>query len=59
MPPDRAREVVSRAPDYEFRSSGKLCTACGVIVGNVQGDDQIHEQWHQALATLFSDTKQA
>lgn len=53
MPPDRAREVIVRTPSYEFRSAGKLCTICGVIVGNVSGDDQIHEQWHQALAALL------
>jgi hypothetical protein len=57
MPSDQAREVVSRTPSYEFRSSGKLCTACGVIVGNVKGDDQIHEQWHEALAALFAGAR--
>ena len=51
----QARDVLSRAPSYEFRSAGKLCTACGVIVGNVSGDDQIHEQWHKALAAMFGD----
>ncbi len=49
-----ARELVGRAPNYEFRSAGKLCTACGAIVGNVPGDDQIHEQWHEALALLLT-----
>lgn len=53
---DRERELVGRTPSYEFRSAGKLCTVCGVIVGNVSGDDQIHEQWHQALAALFRNT---
>lgn len=57
MPPDRARELIGRTPGYEFRSAGKLCTMCGVIVGNVSGDDQIHEQWHAALATLLDSTK--
>jgi len=51
----RARELIGRTPSYEFRSAGKLCTVCGVIVGNVRGDDQIHEQWHAALATLLGD----
>ncbi|HEY2765494.1 MAG TPA: hypothetical protein VGJ13_16015 [Pseudonocardiaceae bacterium] len=49
----QARDVLSRTPNYEFRSAGKLCTACGVIVGNVSGDDRIHEQWHEALAAMF------
>ena len=53
MPHDAAREIVARSPSYEFRSAGKLCTVCGAIVGNVRGDDQIHEQWHEALTTLF------
>lgn len=49
-----ARELVARVPSYEFRSAGKLCTVCGAIVGNVSGDDQIHEQWHEALALLVT-----
>ncbi|MGH8572574.1 MAG: hypothetical protein ACREX8_08370 [Gammaproteobacteria bacterium] len=53
MPPEMARELIDRAPTYEFRSAGKLCTACGAIVGNVRGDDQVHEQWHEALAMLL------
>lgn len=53
MPEDRERELIGRTPSYEFRSAGKLCTSCGVIVGNVRGDDQIHEQWHAALAALL------
>ena len=51
---DMAYELVMREPGYEFRSAGKLCTACGVIVGNVPGDDQIHQQWHEALAVLLT-----
>ncbi len=54
MNPAQARDVISRAPSYEFRSAGKLCTACGVIVGNVSGDDQIHDQWHQAIAAALA-----
>lgn len=57
MHPEQARDTVARTPTYEFRSSGKLCTACGVIVGNVSGDDTIHEQWHRALAALISPDK--
>ncbi len=53
MPQEMARELIDRAPSYEFRSAGKLCTACGAIVGNVPGDDQVHEQWHEALAVLL------
>jgi hypothetical protein len=49
-----ARELLARTPSYEFRSAGKLCTACGGIVGNVRGDDQIHDQWHEALAALLA-----
>ncbi|HEY2723551.1 MAG TPA: hypothetical protein VGI84_02585 [Pseudonocardiaceae bacterium] len=59
MSPDEARDLVRRTPSYEFRSSGKLCVACGVIVGNVSGDDRIHEQWHQALAALFGGAGRA
>lgn len=29
MPQDMARELLARTPSYEFRSVGKLCTACG------------------------------
>jgi hypothetical protein len=53
MPHEMARELIVRTPTYEFRSAGKLCTACGAIVGNVRGDDQVHEQWHEALAMLL------
>lgn len=53
---DMARELVERVPGYEFRSAGKLCTACGVIVGNVPGDDQIHDQWHEALAMVLGQS---
>ncbi len=53
MPEDRERGLIGRMPSYEFRSAGKLCTSCGVIVGNVRGDDQIHDQWHEALAVLL------
>lgn len=53
MPQEMARELIDRTPTYEFRSAGKLCTACGAIVGNVRGDDQVHEQWHEALAMLL------
>lgn len=53
MPHDAAQEILARHPSYEFRSAGKLCTVCGAIVGNVPGDDQIHDQWHEALATLL------
>jgi len=53
MSHDRERELIGRVPSYEYRSAGKLCTTCGVIVGNVGGDDQIHEQWHQTLAILL------
>ena len=55
MPQEMARELIDRAPTYEFRSAGKLCTVCGLIVGNVRGDDQIHEQWHEAIAALLDD----
>ncbi len=54
---DRARELIGRTPSYEFRSAGRICTVCGVIVGNVSGDDQIHEQWHHALATLLDNSR--
>lgn len=47
------RRLIGRTPSYEFRSAGKLCTVCGLIVGNVRGDDQIHEQWHEAIAALL------
>ncbi|MGH3962382.1 MAG: hypothetical protein ACRDRY_03860 [Pseudonocardiaceae bacterium] len=57
MPQDSARELIDRAPSYEFRSAGKLCTACGAIVGNVSGDDQVHEQWHEALAVLLGGAR--
>ena len=53
MPQETARELINRTPTYEFRSAGKLCTACGAIVSNVRGDDQVHEQWHEALAMLL------
>ncbi len=56
MPQDMARELLARTPSYEFRSAGKLCTACGAIVGNVRGDDQIHDQRHEALAVLLATT---
>jgi hypothetical protein len=52
MAPDAARELVAQSPSYEFRSVGKLCVVCGAIVGNVPGDDQLHGQWHAALAAL-------
>lgn len=55
MPHDSERELIGRTPSYEFRSAGKLCTVCGVIVGNVRGDDQIHEQWHKAVVVLLGD----
>ncbi|MGB8963589.1 MAG: hypothetical protein WCC38_16745 [Pseudonocardiaceae bacterium] len=51
-----AGDLIAQTPTYEFRSAGKLCTACGTIVGNVKGDDQIHTQWHEALAALLSST---
>ncbi|MGH3763641.1 MAG: hypothetical protein ACRDS0_08405 [Pseudonocardiaceae bacterium] len=57
MPPDMARELIDRMPGYEFRSAGKLCTACGTIIGNVRGDDQIHEQWHAALAAMLGGAR--
>ncbi|MDQ4102901.1 MAG: hypothetical protein M3186_04045 [Actinomycetota bacterium] len=57
MPPNMARELIDQAPSYEFRSAGKLCVACGAIIGNVPGDDQIHEQWHQALAVLMGGAR--
>lgn len=57
MPQDMARELIDRAPSYEFRSAGKLCTVCGAIVGNVPGDDQVHEQWHEALALLLGGAR--
>ncbi|MGH3916171.1 MAG: hypothetical protein ACRDTC_22605 [Pseudonocardiaceae bacterium] len=50
----RERQLIGRKPSYEFRSAGKLCTVCGLIVGNVRGDDQIHEQWHRAVAVLLT-----
>ena len=53
MPQEMARELINRTPTYKFRSAGKLCTACGAIVSNVRGDDQVHEQWHEALAMLL------
>lgn len=53
MPPGTARELIEQPPSYEFRSAGKLCTTCGAIVGNVPGDDQVHEQWHEALVVLL------
>lgn len=53
MPEDMALEQIGREPSYEFRSVGKLCTVCGAIVGNVPGDDQIHDQWHEALTMLL------
>ena len=54
MAPDAARELVAQSPSYEFRSAGKLCVVCGSVVGNVPGDDQVHEQWHAALAALVA-----
>lgn len=51
---DTAGDLIARTPSYEFRSAGKLCTACGAIIRNVRGDDQIHDQWHQALAVLLA-----
>lgn len=54
MPPETARELIDRVPTYEFRSAGKLCTACGAIVGNVRGDDHVRAQWHEALAMLLA-----
>ena len=54
MSQDMAHELVARTPTYDFRSAGKLCTACGAIIGNVRGDDQIHTQWHEALAVLLA-----
>ena len=54
MSQEMAQELVARIPTYEFRSAGKLCTACGAIIGNVRGDDQIHTQWHEALAVLLA-----
>ncbi len=53
MSPDMARELIHQAPNYEFRSTGKLCVTCGAIIGNVPGDDQLHEQWHEAVAMLL------
>lgn len=53
MSQDRERGLIGRIPGYEFRSAGKLCTTCGVIVGNVPGDDELHQQWHEALAALL------
>lgn len=55
MAHNRERELIGRTPSYEFRSAGKLCTVCGVVVGNVRGDDQIHEQWHEAVAVLLGE----
>ncbi len=57
MPQDRARELIDRAPSYEFREAGQLCTACGAIVGYGRGDDQVHNQWHEALAALLGDAR--
>ena len=57
MSQDMAHELVARTPTYEFRSAGKLCTACGAIIGNVRGDDQIHTQWHEALAVLLAPSE--
>ncbi|MGH3936954.1 MAG: hypothetical protein ACRDS1_18545 [Pseudonocardiaceae bacterium] len=62
MPPDMApldmaRELIDQSPSYEFRSAGKLCTACGAIVGNVPGDDQVHARWHEALTVLLGSTR--
>lgn len=54
MAPDAARELIAQTPRYEFRSAGKLCVVCGSVVGNVPGDDQVHEQWHAALAALVA-----
>lgn len=54
MPRDAARALLAQTPGYEFRSAGKLCVVCGSIVGNVPGDDQVHEQWHAALAELVT-----
>jgi hypothetical protein len=54
MPQDMASDLIARTPTYEFRSAGKLCTACGAIIGNVRGDDHIHTQWHEALAALLA-----
>ena len=51
---DTAGDLIAWTPSYEFRSAGKLCTACGAIIRNVRGDDQIHDQWHQALAVLLA-----
>ncbi|MGH3550355.1 MAG: hypothetical protein ACRDQU_20005 [Pseudonocardiaceae bacterium] len=53
MSDDAARELIARTPSYEFRSAGKLCTACGALIGNVRGDDQVHDQWHAAVAALL------
>jgi hypothetical protein len=50
---DAARVLVARTPSYEYRSTGKLCVVCGAIVGDVPGDDQVHGQWHAALAALL------
>lgn len=54
MPENQARSLIVQAPSYEYRSSGKLCVVCGAIIGNVPGDDQVHERWHQAIAALLS-----
>lgn len=59
MAPDAARELVAQNPSYEFRSAGKLCVVCGAIVGNVPGDDQVHGQWHAALAALVRGSSSA
>ncbi len=57
MSDDAARELIARTPSYEFRSAGKLCTACGVLIGNVRGDDQVHDQWHAAAAALLGSSR--
>ena len=62
MAPDAARELVAQSPSYEFRSAGKLCIVCGAIVGNVPGyraTDQVHGQWHAALAALVGGSSSA
>ena len=59
MAPDTAHELVAQNPSYEFRYTGKLCVVCGAIVGNVPGDDQVHGQWHAALAALVCGSSSA
>ncbi|HKS52829.1 MAG TPA: hypothetical protein VJS67_13260 [Pseudonocardiaceae bacterium] len=54
---DAARALVAQTPSYEYRSTGKLCVVCGAIVGDVPGDDQVHGQWHAALATLLDGSR--